>query len=425
MRATSVTLLALAIVPSSGCSPDRPVATVHPEQAKIETKEVPGVPNKDIDILFVVDDSGSMKEEQDSLRQNFSRFIGILDSIPGGRPNVQIGVITPNLGTTAIDGSSAPTLGACTQSGGERGELRALGAGGPRFLRDVATAGGGRSTNFTGTLADAVSQLATVGNAGCGIEQHLEATKRALDNNPANAGFVRENAYLAVIVIADEDDCSLAKSSLFDAAPGDVINFRCTTEGVACDTPDAPFDTAAGRRTDCHPKFDSTVIAPVDRYVDFLKGKKRDPRDVIVAGILGDPEPFDIVAKPGTTQMLLGRSCTYNGPSGEQFAFPAVRTADFLAQFTNHARTTICDADLSDGLEQIAVLLRRTIIDACFEYTLSDADPRTEGVQYDCSVTEVRRHANAPDEELRVLPPCGGSVPCWRIEEDPLECDYT
>lgn len=419
----------LIVVALLGCAPDREVAKVHPEQAKIETKEAPAVPNKNVDILFVVDDSPSMKEEQDSLRANFSRFIRILDAIPGGRPNVQLGVITPNLGSTAFDGTKAPSFGACTESGGERGELRTLGAGGPRFLRDVARTGGGRDTNYTGTLESAFAQLATVGIAGCGIEQHLEAMKRALDNNALNAGFVRDDAYLAVVVIADEDDCSLANRALWDGDRSaqsypDTVNFRCTTEGVACDG--APFDQATGPRIGCHPREDSSVIAPIERYVDFLKSKKRDPRDVIVAGILGDPEPFEITTKPGTSTRVLGRSCTYTGPTGEQFAFPAVRTADFLEQFPNNTRATICEADLSAGLQQIAVLLARTIVDVCFDYHLADADPHTEGMQYDCSVTEVRRRPNAPDEQLRTIPRCGtGALPCWRIEADPVECFYT
>ena len=247
-------------------------------------------------------------------------------------------------------------------------------------------------------------------------------------DHPLNAGFVRPEAYLAVILIADEDDCSLARASLFDGTmDGDVLGFRCTTQGVACETPDTPFDVAAGRREDCHPREDSTMIAPISRYVDFLKAKKADPRDVIVAGIVGDPEPFEIETKPGTTQKLLKHSCTYSSPTGEtQIAFPAVRTADFLSQFPNNTRTTICDSDLSDGLTEIGVLLRKTLIDSCFDRTLLDTDPATPGTQADCSVVEVRRHPNAPDEELRALPRCGdGRTPCWRIEEAPVECGYT
>ncbi len=426
MRATSFALLALL----AGC-PDRTVTGVTPVQGKVETKDIPAVPKRDIDILFVIDDSLSMKEEQDSLRANFSRFIDVLQSLDGGLPNVQIGVVTPNLGTTAIDGSKAATIGTCTDTGGEHGDLRTFGTGGPRFLRDVAKAGGGRETNYGAqTLAQAFSQLATVGTNGCGIEQHLEAAKRALDGNQLNAGFLRPEAYLAVIVIADEDDCSLAKAALFDGnrndpTYADVTNFKCTSHGVECDVPATPFDQAIGIREDCHPKDDSDLIAPIDRYVEFFKHIKRDPRDVVVAGIVGDPEPFEIVKKPGTTTTVLGRSCTYTGPAGEQFAFPAVRTAEFLAQFPFNARATICDGDLSDGLTQIGVRLKEAVAEPCFEFPLADVST-APGPQYDCSVTEVRRHVDMPDEEVGILPACGdGRTPCWRIVDDPVACSYT
>ena len=60
MRFTS-TLLLLAL---AAC-PDRSVSTVFPSQGKVETKDIPAVPRRDLDILFLIDNSGSMKEEQD------------------------------------------------------------------------------------------------------------------------------------------------------------------------------------------------------------------------------------------------------------------------------------------------------------------------------------------------------------------------
>lgn len=427
MQATRLLWFALL----AGC-PDRTIATVPVDQGKVEVKDIPANPRREIDILFVIDDSPSMKDEQDSLRANFSRMIGVLDSIDGGRPDVQIGVITPNLGASAIDGTVAAPIGACSLQG-EAGALRAQFSGGPRFLRDVDDGAGGREVNYPGTLAEAFAALADVGIAGCGIEQHLEATKRATDgSNPANAGFLRDGAYLAVIMIADEDDCSLAKSTLFDGnrtdpTYGDRVNFRCTSQGVACDSPATDFEAAIGVRKDCHPRFEATELTQVDRYVEHLKRLKANPLDVIVAGIVGDPEPFEITTKGSTT--VLKNSCLPgSGPGGTtQEALPAVRTADFLAQFlTRNTRTTICDGDLSAGLVQIGGLLKDVIVDPCFDNQLVDADPSTPGTQYDCSITEVQRRAGQPDQELGVLPPCeAGRFPCWRIEEDAEKCAYT
>jgi hypothetical protein len=336
-------------------------------------------------------------------------------------------VITPNLGTSATDGSNALPVQGCMNDG-ENGTLRELSPGGPRFLRSFAN---GTDNNFSGSLTDAFSQLATVGTDGCGIEQHLEAIKRATDgSNPVNAGFIRDSAYLAVVVIADEDDCSLAKSTLFDAHRndgslyGELTNFRCTTQGVQCAT---PIDGTLGPRTDCEPRQDATELTTIDRYVDHLYSLKREPRDIIVAGIVGDPERFAVAERSDVP--VLGNSCEPgSGPNGTtQEALPAVRIGSFLEQFLDrNTRTNICEGDLSNGLLQIATLLRKILLDPCFDTTPIDVDPDTEGTQYDCTVTEVRRTPNQADQEVRTLPPCErGEFPCWRIEADPVQCQLS
>ncbi len=433
MHATPLLMLATLLGALLAGCPDRTISAVRSEQGKVEVKDIPAIPRRDLDILFVIDDSLSMQDEQESLRANFSRLIGVLESLDGGLPNVQIGVITPNLGTSAIDGTMATTIGGCAAQG-EAGTLRAQAGNGPRFLRDVADSSGGRVRNYPGTLAEAFASLATVGTAGCGIEQHLEAAKRALDGtNPLNAGFLRPEAYLAIIVIADEDDCSLAKSTLFAGNPtdgtyGDRVNFRCTSQGVVCDSPGTPLDAATGIRTDCHPSFDpASELAQIDRYVDAFKALKPSSLDVIVAGIVGEPEPFEIVNK-GTTKVLKDSCAPGSGPGGTtQLAVPAVRLADFLLQFTDrNTRTSICDGDLSQGLTQIGALLKDVVNDPCFDNPLLDADPGTPGAQYDCSVVETRSRPDQTDEEIRVVFPCGqGPFPCWRIEEDAVACAYT
>jgi hypothetical protein len=427
-------LIALAALLLAGC-PDRTISAVPIDQGTVETKDIPAVPRRGLDILFVIDDSGSMEDEQASLRANFSRLVGVLESINGGLPDVHIGVVTPNLGTSATDGSQASAIGGCSGTG-ENGALRELAPGGPRFLESLDDGAGGRTVNFTGTLADAFARIADVGTAGCGIEQHLEAMKRATDgSNPKNAGFLRPEAFLAVIVIADEDDCSLAKSTLFDDIPrgdpgyGTKTNFRCTSQGVTCDTPGTDFEASTGVRQDCHPKFDSTELAQIDRYVTHLKGLKRDPRDVMVAGIVGNPAPFEIVKPAGVT--ILRDNCPAgSGPGGSTgVAFPAVRTTDFLEQFLDrNTRSTICDGDLSDGLEKIGELLIQNFDDPCFDRDLLDVDPVTPGPQYECAVTEVRHRAGELDTELRTYPACvagNTNTPCWHIEEDAVKCSFT
>jgi hypothetical protein len=52
-----------------------------------------------LDILFVVDDSMSMAEEQAALAANFDAFIQELESQLPTLPDIHIGVTTPDLGT--------------------------------------------------------------------------------------------------------------------------------------------------------------------------------------------------------------------------------------------------------------------------------------------------------------------------------------
>ncbi|HSD91254.1 MAG TPA: vWA domain-containing protein [Kofleriaceae bacterium] len=408
---------AALLVTLAGC-PDRPVGAVYPESGNVEVKDIPAVPNRNADILFLIDNSGSMDAEQASLRANFGRFMAVLETIEGGLPNVHIGVATSNLGQSATDGVGTASFGPSCANKGDDGAMRTAPVINGRFIVDEETTGGARNRNYSGTLADAFSAIANVGIDGCGIEQHLGAVKRSLEN-PVNAGFLRDDAKLTVIVIGDEDDCSLAHKSLFEGSTnGTEVNFRCTQGGIECDGD--PNLTIVGEHTNCHPKDPSPYLNPISTYIDYLRSLKAHPDDdVIVAGIVGDPEPFKIAMDGGQT--VLGASCMY----GDQSAFPAVRTTEFLKAFPQSIETTICGADLSGPLVQIAALLKRSFGDPCFENQVIDLDPATPGLQADCTVTDVQ--VNGGNEtELGVLPSCTtGTIPCWRIEDDAQQCYYT
>src|SRR6266516_4025975 len=86
----------------AGC-PSRSVGVVDPDQAPVEYKDIPVEFNRDIDILFVIDDSPSMADKQANLVANFHRFVETLQTIEGGLPNVHIAVVTSDLGTKGAD----------------------------------------------------------------------------------------------------------------------------------------------------------------------------------------------------------------------------------------------------------------------------------------------------------------------------------
>lgn len=414
--------LALLLVPLLAGCPDRTVASVPVVQGAVDVKDIPAVPRRDVDILFLIDDSLSMVEEQESLKANFGRFITVLESIQGGLPNIHIGVATPNLGTTAIDGTKAPSVGTCVNAG-EGGKLRRT-ASGAAFLSDIDNGAGGRTRNYTGTLSDAFKQLATVGSAGCGIEQHLEAVKRALDGNPENAGFLRPNAYLAVIIVADEDDCSLSSSALLgpdSAQLGPIQSFRCFRFGVECDQ---DTDTV-GTKSGCIAATASPYVEDLNPFVDALLAAKSDARMLMTAAIVGTPSPVAVQLAPppggGVAQPALQHSCSIDTPDGPDVADPGIRIAEFLDAFPGrNALTSICSADLSNPLQMIGQSAARMMGGACLDSsTLADASTEA-GVQPSCEVADIRD--SAPDAAM-LLPLCSSGAPdCYEIIADPAAC---
>ena len=62
-------------------------------------------PLRQLDLLFLVDNSSSMSQEQENLRNNFPAFMQELQKIPGGLPDTRIAVISSNFGA----GPSVPS----------------------------------------------------------------------------------------------------------------------------------------------------------------------------------------------------------------------------------------------------------------------------------------------------------------------------
>jgi hypothetical protein len=189
----------------------------------VEVVRVGATVNRDIDVLWVIDDSPGMLDVQTNLKNNFPNFINVLNTLEGGLPNLHLGVVSSDVGTQGSqDASPGPAIGSGPGSCsgvGKGGNL--LTSGTPvvygSFISDTRNTDGTRNKNYTGTLENAFSAIASVGASGCGFEQPLAAARRALSNNPANAGFLRPSAHLAVLFLTDEDDCSMAHSSLLGA----------------------------------------------------------------------------------------------------------------------------------------------------------------------------------------------------------------
>ncbi len=173
-----------------------------------------------VDVLFVVDNSGSMMEEQQAIGEAFDEFINY--AVSQGI-DYHIGVTTT--GITPSGGGWAACPGGV--DGGEAGRLFPATNERPRYI--------------TQTTANAVNVFRS--NVQVGVchwwEEGLEAAYRAVSSplmdssdapntslpNDGNLGFYRPDARLSIIIVTDEDDHSSKDTNFY-------TNFFRTLKGA-------------------------------------------------------------------------------------------------------------------------------------------------------------------------------------------------
>jgi hypothetical protein len=395
----------------------------------------------DMDLVFMIDDSSSMTTVQQNLAQNFPTFIQVLQQLPGGLPNVHIGIVTSSMGAGAFTAS----VPGCTSPGGGRFidaprvvSCSAQLNSGQHFI--VANADGS-ANNFTGDLATLFSCLAQVGDTGCGFEHQLAAVEAALGSNapPENAGFLRDYAFLGLVLITNEDDCSVpANSQLFDPSQnsnadplGPLSSFRCPNFGLLCNGQMLPR-TAGGPFTNCvsndaRAQTDPlTSLVPVQHYIDAFRALKNPPEHVRFSAIAAPANPMVVVSDQATGFAELQHSCSsQNGTFGD----PAVRIGQVVDAFgANGSTTSICNDSYADAMNVIASglagMARRQCVGAPpasngQALTVSDGEI-VDPARVDCSVALLADAGTPTQHTTATIPPCGGQNAglCWRIVGD-------
>jgi hypothetical protein len=143
------------------------------------------------DVLFIVDNSGSMGDDQVRLAQNFERFIDIA---------ANEGDVDFHIALTSTD----------IFNGGAEGEL----LGTPRVLSQSTT-----------SIEQRFAERAELGVVGSPVEMGFEAMRLATSEplrSGVNRGFLRDNAILSVIVVSDEDDSGPQSSDQGHHLPPDA-----------------------------------------------------------------------------------------------------------------------------------------------------------------------------------------------------------
>lgn len=247
-----------------------------------------------VDILWVIDSSGSMLPKQQKLRQNFQAFMQKLVEY-GDVIDYHIGVVT----TDAFDKAHAGRL------------VNRAGLANPWIS----------PANCPPATCDAVEKFrinADVGIQGSGDEKGLLAAMKALSppltTTGTNAGFLRDDASLVVIILSDEEDSSCSPT--------------VTVGGGGCQTP--------------------LQYGQTETYVRFFKGLKGFGReDMVRVGA--------IVAT--TDEVLLTgnrRGCRARDNSNDT-SFFAPRYID-VATRTGGMASSICDADYQAALLNLGIL---------------------------------------------------------------------
>jgi hypothetical protein len=389
-----------------------------------------------VDILFMVDNSSLMAALQQQLAAGFAAFMTILDGLPGGAPDLHIGVVSSDMG------AGDDSISGCNGQGGDRGRLQFAPRDGcmqanldpdAHFIALRATPDGGRTANDSGaSVAEVFGCIARLGQAGCGFEQPFSSVRHALDPAlapPENLGFLRREAFLAVVMVTNEDDCSASPGvPLFDTTSnrdiasqlGPLTNFRCNEFGHLCAGVHPPR-TATGELTDCTSNETEGYLESVASFAAFLRGLKGDPAQVFVASIAGPPTPYQVHVRPpdipdSADWPEIGPSCTTaDGASAD----PAVRLNQLTESLGPYGRfEPICGDSMYTPLRRIAVLMTRPLRDACV------ARPSTPAI---CQVVDRWVDDNGL-KHAALLPSCAqapGATPCWSLADGNRSCGTT
>jgi hypothetical protein len=429
---------------------------------------IPEKVNNKIDILFMIDNSASMTEMQTKLYNQLPTFMNVLQSATTA-PDLHIAVVSSDMGAP---GDANSSIG-CTIMG-DQGQFQSLPRGtctdstlqnGATFISDVDM-----MPNYTDPSLAAVFQcIALLGDTGCGYEHQLASIDRALGADGSqppstNAGFLRDDAYLGIVILTNEDDCSAPlDTQLYSLASGGsneenvanalgpLADYRCNEFGHLCKGPSGnqimppllpPNGATTLDLTGCVSNDTSGgLLTPVSKFVSDIKALKPDPdNQILVAAITAPPDPYTVAwlppvpgqdTQPGELWPRIEHSCGMAGgddvnpeatmnPTDGSFGDPGVRISQFVSSFSDSVLASICDASYAKSMQAIATKLGQLPASSC----ITQAIQNDLNGNPDCTVVENVENNNV--YQATAIPYCGtnnNTPPCWNLViGNPLSC---
>jgi hypothetical protein len=237
------------------------------------------------------------------------------------------------------------------------------------------------------------------------------------------------HAFLAIVLITDEDDCSAETTTdLFidDAGfPNTTASFRCSQVGHLCDAKSPPVGVFDAPLENCTPNPNGRLIK-VNDIVDSIRALKMRPdQQILVSGIFGWPNnPTGARYRYLQTNQGIDVAPICTSANGE--AAVGLRLKQFVESFgTGGSYFSICDGDFSPALKQIGDKLAEKLSNTCITAKLADTRPE-QGVQADCQVIDrVPAGTGYKDDPI---PPCSSNTrsqggACWKLTVDPSCAD--
>jgi hypothetical protein len=235
-----VRTLAVVLLAAAACTDGPPGGGGPSGTSHVETLDIPGMYPRQLDVLFVVDDTTAMAPYASALSGLGTSLETALEAQTGTLPDTRIAVTTTDATSGALRVPSGLT---------------------EPFLATALAPDFTRTTNFSGALATAVDSLLAVGASRSSANAPLAATPAALDGN---ASFLRGGyGSLAVVTVTASDDASSATVASYASAlkarmadPSDVVAI-----GV--------YDVPATRLDEFHQQF------PYRNTVSAIDGARR------------------------------------------------------------------------------------------------------------------------------------------------------
>jgi hypothetical protein len=284
-----------------------------------------------IDFVVVVDNSGSMADEQENLAASFPKFLTSLqDALADTAQDFHVMVVDTDADPFCSAICAATPTGTCfSPSLGiiQCDEVNAkcefgLGAG---RVRD----GAGKVCGITGeqryiisgretNVAPIFECLGTQGTSGDGAEKPMEAMTTALSEamltgDGCNAGFLRNDAITVIMVITDEEDDHPTDGENPDGSAGD----------------------------------------PQDWFDAVMRIRPEAEKSVMAVGLIGDTDLKDPVCEPFDENMMAG-------------AEGSPRLREFFEMFGDKgAIGSVCEADYSPFLNDLIAKIN----ESCEDFT--------------------------------------------------------